>query len=585
MFRIIKLFVLMAAISTFMSIHAQAQEDVKDSKDLSIIGRYPGSYITAYHHIDYVEMIFPKTTNTREKKQEFESMTLEGDNKTIVYEVSDTETSALKVFRTYEKTLNKMGFTQHISCSGDKGECGYYFFREFIKGTDRKLQYEDFSYSNLGGVDSKFLLYTGSLKKKDKEYYLIMTVYRGDKVLYILDLLEAQPLGGEEILTPGADATPPAEETPKDSEISAFLDAPAQVKGGTRFNVGWQGLGQPDDRIELISLATNQSVMQTSPRQGNPLQYTAPEEPGDYRLRYIDQEGRELAGRPIKIIPAELPPGFLKVTASQQPQGDQNLQNSILSSIRSSSAITKNAGVEIILDASGSMLKRIDNQRRIDIAKHTLIDLINNVIPPDTPFAFRVFGQKETETCQSNLEIDLTPLDPAAATLAVTGVNVMNKAKTPIGDALAKVSSDMEGVAGKRIVILLTDGEETCGGDPAAAIKALRADNTEVRVNIIGFALDNEALHQTFKSWAKLGNGSYFSAENADQLSEALKQSVQIQYEVLDASGKIIGRGSVDGAEISLPSGTYRVRMNDQHNRLVTVEVKPEQTSEVAVEI
>jgi hypothetical protein len=143
----------------------------------------------------------------------------------------------------------------------------------------------------------------------------------------------------------------------------------------------------------------------------------------------------------------------------------------------------------------------------------------------------------------------------------------------------------MAGVTGKRIVILLTDGVETCGGDPAAAIQALRAANTEVRVNIIGFAIDNEALRQTFASWAELGNGSYFNAENADQLSDALQQSVQAQYDVLDDSGNIVDRGRVDGASISLPSGAYQVRMNDAHHRPVNVRITPGQTSEVVVDI
>ena len=80
-------------------------------------------------------------------------------------------------------------------------------------------------------------------------------------------------------------------------------------------------------------------------------------------------------------------------------------------------------------------------------------------------------------------------------------------------------------------------------------------------------------------------NSSYFSAENADQLSDALQQSVQAQYDELDDSGSIIGQGRVDGAVISLPSGTYQVRMNDTHHHLVKVEIKPEQTSEVVVDI
>ena len=127
MFKIARCVILLLTLTTVMALPAWAEKDVEGSKDLSILGRYPGSYIKNYHHADYVEMIFPMTTNTTEKPEEFESTVVAGDNKTIVYVVQDTTVSALKVFRTYEKALNKMGFTSHISCSGDKRECGFFF--------------------------------------------------------------------------------------------------------------------------------------------------------------------------------------------------------------------------------------------------------------------------------------------------------------------------------------------------------------------------------------------------------------------------------------------------------------------------
>ena len=60
-----------------MALPAWAEKDVKGSKDLSLIGRFPGSCIKNYHHADYVEMIFPMTTNTGEKQEEFESVMVE----------------------------------------------------------------------------------------------------------------------------------------------------------------------------------------------------------------------------------------------------------------------------------------------------------------------------------------------------------------------------------------------------------------------------------------------------------------------------------------------------------------------------
>jgi hypothetical protein len=91
--------------------------------------------------------------------------------------------------------------------------------------------------------------------------------------------------------------------------------------------------------------------------------------------------------------------------------------------------------VEIILDASGSMLQRIGSERRIDIAKRTLRSLVSATIPAGTPFALRVFG-READSCQSDLDIPLGPLDVASANAQLAALEAKANAKTPIGASL-----------------------------------------------------------------------------------------------------------------------------------------------------
>lgn len=95
------------------------------------------------------------------------------------------------------------------------------------------------------------------------------------------------------------------------------------------------------------------------------------------------------------------------------------------------------------------MLKRMGGKRRIAIAKEVLIEAVNQHIPPGTQVALRVFGHKEPNSCRTDLEIALKPLDPAAATRTIEGVNAMNLAKTPIADSLAKIESDLNQAQGR----------------------------------------------------------------------------------------------------------------------------------------
>jgi len=180
--------------------------------------------------------------------------------------------------------------------------------------------------------------------------------------------------------------------------------------------------------------------------------------------------------------------------------------------------------VEVILDASGSMLQRQGGKRRIEITKQSLASLVTKTIPARTSFVMRVFGHKESGSCRTDLEIPLQPLDPTAVTKTISGINAMNLAKTPIAVSLEMVASDLKGVTGDRIVILLTDGEEICDGDPALAIKSLRAQGLDVRINIVGYAIDDKGLQETFESWATLGGGQYLNAPTGTELADALDE-------------------------------------------------------------
>jgi hypothetical protein len=92
-----------------------------------------------------------------------------------------------------------------------------------------------------------------------------------------------------------------------------------------------------------------------------------------------------------------------------------------------------------------------------------------------TPFAFRVFG-REVDSCQTDLDIPLSPLNASAVASKVNALEVKNNARTPIGASLEKVTSDLAAVKGERLVVLLTDGEETCGGDAAQMRSRSRCD-------------------------------------------------------------------------------------------------------------
>jgi len=181
------------------------------------------------------------------------------------------------------------------------------------------------------------------------------------------------------------------------------------------------------------------------------------------------------------------------------------------------------------------------------------------VLPDGLSVALRVFGHTKPGSCDTELLIPLGPLDRTAFARAVERIRSVNRSKTAIAAALRKAGEDLQGVAGTRLLVLVTDGEETCGGDPAAEIERLKQQGVSVQLNIVGFAVDDAATRELFKRWSSAGGGHYFDASDLKGLQSAIRQAAALGFSVLDASGAEVAQGTTGGAPIELPPGRYRV--------------------------
>jgi hypothetical protein len=156
-------------------------------------------------------------------------------------------------------------------------------------------------------------------------------------------------------------------------------------------------------------------------------------------------------------------------------------------------------------------------------------------------------------------------LDALAAT--IDGIRIVRSVRTPLAAAIEAMADDLAAATGPRMVVVVSEGRESCGGDPEAAVRSLRARGYEVTVNVVGLGL-SRADRQRIRRLAELGDGVYLDARRADQLDEALRAAVSASYEVVDAAGTVVARGTVDGAAIVLPPGTYRVVVRTDPERV-----------------
>jgi hypothetical protein len=188
--------------------------------------------------------------------------------------------------------------------------------------------------------------------------------------------------------------------------------------------------------------------------------------------------------------------------------------------------------VELILDSSGSMADETNTgEPRIDAAKRALNDVID-AIPEDRPeinVGFRVFGHEgnntqagREESCQSSeLTVPIDGVDKDALRAEVEEYAPVGW--TPIALSLERATADFPPAADNVVnaAILVTDGLETCDGDPCAAATAIKESEAAVTVYVVGLGLNEEELRIT-SCIAENTGGQIVGAQNADELAAAL---------------------------------------------------------------
>ena len=219
--------------------------------------------------------------------------------------------------------------------------------------------------------------------------------------------------------------------------------------------------------------------------------------------------------------------------------------------------------VEIVVDASRSMWGQIDGVSKMEIAKLTL-DALSYRLPDDLDLALRAYGS--TSASESNNCADSTLLVPfrdgnrnyirqAIAGLKPTG-------QTPIAYALNQAARDFEGLRNEKTIILVSDGIESCGGDPVQAARSLKEQG--IVVHLIGFGLGSAADEDTasLRAVANASGGRYVTASNAEELEAALADTVATSFSVFSGDIEVAG-GSLGSAGVMLlPEGEYRVQLN-----------------------
>ena len=179
------------------------------------------------------------------------------------------------------------------------------------------------------------------------------------------------------------------------------------------------------------------------------------------------------------------------------------------------------ADLILILDASNSMWGQIDGVNKIVIAREAVGGLVD-ALPDGKNVGLIAYGHRREGDC-TDIETlaPIAPVDKQSLKATINGIKP--KGKTPITDSI-RAAIDLARKRDASSIVLISDGLETCGLDPCAAVRTAKQEGVPFVLHVIGFDVAGEDTSQ-LECTAQAGGGLYMSADSAPQLSEALESA------------------------------------------------------------
>ncbi|WP_416148250.1 VWA domain-containing protein [Salipaludibacillus sp. HK11] len=222
----------------------------------------------------------------------------------------------------------------------------------------------------------------------------------------------------------------------------------------------------------------------------------------------------------------------------------------------------ENLNVEILLDSSGSMSEEIDGTPKMDIAKEAITEFVEE-LPEEANVSLRVYGhigESQEVSCERVDRVyDLQPYEEEA--FGETLEEFFPNGWTPIAKAVEDTHEDYQDLSGEEntnLIYLVSDGIETCGGDPVKAAEELGQSEIMPIVNIIGFDVPSDEQQQ-LKDMASAAEGVYAVADDQDQLKEELSRGNEMASAWLQWKGEM-------GTEISVTRGEQANEIIEERN-------------------
>ena len=184
----------------------------------------------------------------------------------------------------------------------------------------------------------------------------------------------------------------------------------------------------------------------------------------------------------------------------------------------------------LVFDASASMEDKIYGETKIHIAKRVLEAVLTKA-DSDVNLGLRVYGAGNPSgnpyiDCNDSKLLVLPGTDNRRTIISAI-YKILPRGFTPITYSLSQAVQDLTPYNGEKSIILISDGLETCGGDPCQLAQNLNSSGIDLKIDVVGFGVrDDWAAQEQLMCIALNTDGRYFSAENDEQLTRSITESI-----------------------------------------------------------
>jgi Ca-activated chloride channel family protein len=213
----------------------------------------------------------------------------------------------------------------------------------------------------------------------------------------------------------------------------------------------------------------------------------------------------------------------------------------------------------LVLDSSGSM-REPDRSgvSKIQAAKQALRSVVAD-LPLDTRVGMRVYGatvfdKSEPGACtDSQLVVPIGPVDKEALRAEIDAYQPYGE--TPISYSLQQAAADL-GPDGKRRILLVSDGEETCDSDPCQVARKIHQSGIDLKVDVVGMSVPEQSRRQ-LECIADAGGGSYCETGTTVEVVACLSRTALRDARSFSVDGDPVEGGLRQGDAPELGAGQY----------------------------